>query len=127
MAGTATAVWCSAARVAQITALQGDTGLGILIHATDSLVVGRYSIVEPESARTTAARATLGLRLLTPTAVVGYQSRGGTLTLDRLKRSRISGRFDAKAHSATVAAGSISVAGRFREVPVVSGGPACAP
>ncbi len=127
MSGAATAIWCSAKRIAQITALQGDTGLGILIHATDSLAAGRYSIVEPAIARTDAPRASLGLRLLTQLAVVGYQARSGTLMLDRVEHTRISGRFDAKAHSATAAAGSISVAGRFREVPVASGGPACAP
>jgi hypothetical protein len=127
MSGAATAVWCSATRIAQITALQGDTGLGILIHPTDSLAAGRYSIVEPASARTTAGRATLGLRLLTQIAVVGYQSRAGALTLDRLEHSRLSGRFDAKANVVAAAAGSISVSGRFRDVPVASGGPACLP
>jgi hypothetical protein len=127
MSGAATAVWCRATRIAQITALQGDTGLGILIHATDSLAAGRYSIVEPASARTTAARATLGLRLLTQMAVVGYQGHAGTLTLDRVERSRISGRFDAKANVVGTTAGSISVSGRFHGVPVAPGGPACPP
>jgi hypothetical protein len=125
MSGAATAVWCRATRIAQITALQGDTGLGILIHPTDSLAAGRYSIVEPASARTTAARATLGLRLLTQVAVVGYQGRAGTLTLDRLERSRISGRFEAKANVVGTTAGSISLSGRFHDVPVAMGGPAC--
>jgi hypothetical protein len=125
MSGAATAIWCSGAGIAQLTALQGDTGLGLLIHPTDSLTAGRYSIVEPANARAKPPAASLGLRLLTQLAVVGYQSRGGTLTLERVERSRISGRFDAKAKIATAAAGSISITGQFFDVPLAPGGSAC--
>lgn len=125
MSGPATALWCGAGKIAQVTAIQGDTGLGLLIHATDSLVAGRYPIVDAASARARAPGAALGLRLIGQAAVVGYQGRSGTLTLEQVGGARISGRFDAKAVPAAASAGSISVNGRFLDVAVASGGPAC--
>jgi hypothetical protein len=127
MSGTATAVWCNAARIAQVTAIQGDTGLGLLIHATDSLVPGAYPISEPARARAKAPGAALGLRLVTEVAVVGYQAGGGTLTVEEAGGARISGRFDAKASAPAPASGTLSVNGRFLDVPVVPGGAGCPP
>lgn len=125
MSGAATAIWCTGTRIAELTALQGDTGLGLLIHPVDSLTAGRYSIVEPANLGSKGPAASLALRLVAQLAVVGYQSRGGTLTLERVERGRISGRFDAKAKIATAAAGLISVSGGFFDVPVAPGGSAC--
>jgi len=125
MSGTATAIWCSVARIAQVTAIQGDTGLGLLIHASDSLVAGPYPISEPASARARAPGAALGLRLLTQVAVVGYQAGGGTLTVEQVGGARISGRFDAKASAPAPASGTLTVNGRFLDVPVAPGGAAC--
>jgi hypothetical protein len=127
MSGHATALWCGAGKTAQLTAIQGDTGLGFLIHATDSLVAGRYPIVDAASARARAPSAALGLRLIAQAAVVGYQGRSGTLTLEQVGGARISGRFDAKAIPAAMSAGSISVNGRFLDVAVAPGGPECPP
>jgi hypothetical protein len=127
MNGHATAIWCGAGKIAQLTAIQGDTGLGLLIHATDSLVAGPYPIVDAASAQTRAPGAALGLRLITQAAVVGYQGRGGTLTLEQVGGARISGRFEARAIPAAMSAGSISVNGRFLHVAVAPGGPACPP
>ena len=126
MSGTATAIWCNAARIAQVTAIQGDTGLGLLIHPTDSLVAGAYPIGEPASARAKAPSAALGLRLVTQVAVVGYQAGAGTLTVEQVGGARISGRFDAKA-SAPAAPGTLAVNGRFLDVPVAPGGASCPP
>jgi hypothetical protein len=127
MSGKATAIWCRRAGIAQLTAVQGDTGIGLLIHPTDSLVAGQYPIVEAASARAKAPAATLGLRLMTQIAVVGYQARGGRLTLERVRGARISGRFDAKANVVTAEAGAITVNGRFLDVPLAPGGRACPP
>jgi hypothetical protein len=131
MNGPAKAIWCHAAKLAQVTATQGDTGLGLLIHPTDSLVAGPYRILQPAGARATSPGAALGLRLITAVAVVGYQASGGTLILDQVRSggqsrgTRISGRFDAKASAAATPAGSITVQGRFLDVPVAPGGEAC--
>jgi len=125
MSGTATAIWCSAARIAQMSAIQGDTGFGLLIHPTDSLVAGAYPIGEPASARAKAPGAALGLRLVTQAAVVGYQGGGGTLTVEQVGGARISGRFDAKASALAPASGTLTVNGRFLDVAVAPGGAAC--
>jgi hypothetical protein len=122
----AAAVWCSPERTAQLSAVRGDTGLGFLIHAAESLAVGRYPIVEPAEARAKAPAASVGLRLITQTAVSGYQSRAGTLVLERIEPGRISGRFDATGRSATGAVGTISLSGRFVAVPLTTAGAECA-
>src|SRR5262249_12058119 len=125
MSASAAAVWCSATRTAQLTAVVGDTGIGILIHPADSLVPGRYPVMQPGDARTKAPAAAIGLRLINPTSVAGYQSQTGALILERVELTRISGRFDATARSATGAAGTVRVSGRLVNVPLARRGAKC--
>jgi len=125
MSARAAAVWCSAPRTATLTAVVGDTGIGMLIRPADSLVAGRYPVMQPGDARTKAPAASIGLRLINPTAVSGYQSQTGTLVLEQVEPTRISGRFDATARSATGAAGAIRVSGQLVNVPLTRGGAKC--
>jgi hypothetical protein len=127
LTASASALWCRDARIAQITAMHGDTGISVLIHPAESLVVGRYPIVEPGSARASAPAAALALRLLGSTAVVGYRSESGTLTLERVTGGRVWGRFESQAKVATALAGTVKLNGRFAGVPVAAGGTACPP
>ncbi len=125
LAASATAVWCRDARIAQVTAMQGDTGISVLIHPAESLAVGRYPIVEPGSARASAPAAALALRLLGSTTVVGYRSESGTLTLERVAEGRLWGRFETQAKVVAALAGTVKLNGRFAGVPVTAGGTAC--
>ena len=128
MRATATAVWCNAARIAQVTAIQGDTGLGLLLRPRDSLATGTYRIVEATASRDSAApTAALGLRLITQVAVAGYQGRSGSIVLERIGPTGVSGRFSAKASAPANPADTVSLSGRFTDVPVAPGGPACPP
>jgi len=126
MAAPATAIWCREAHVAQVSGLIGDTGVSLLIHPEDSVAEGRYRIVEPDSARNGRAAA-VGLRLLGPTAVVGYQSRSGWLTIERVAGGRLSGRFESTAKVVTALAGTVRLNGRFRDVALRPGGSTCPP
>jgi hypothetical protein len=125
MSGRAGALWCRAARVALVTGVSGDTGVSLLIHPADSLVAGRYPIVAPDSARRAAPAAAVGLRVLARTAVVGYQSQSGTLTLERAAAGRVSGSFETTTKVATAAAGTVKLAGRFQDVRVTADGTDC--
>jgi hypothetical protein len=128
LVASATATWCRDAKIAQITAMRGDSGISVLIHPAESLVVGRYPIVEPGSARASTPTAALALRLLGSTSVVGYRSDSGTLTLEKVERGRVWGRFESQAKVATALAGKIiQLNGRFAGVPVTAGGASCPP
>ena len=127
LTASASALWCRDARIAEITAMHGDTGVSVLIHPAESLVVGRYPIVEPGSARASAPAAALALRLLGSTTVVGYRSESGTLTLERVAEGRLWGRFETQAEVVTSPAGTVKLNGRFAGVPVAAGGTACPP
>jgi hypothetical protein len=125
MSARAAAVWCSAPRTATLTAVAGDTGIGMLIRPADSLVAGRYPVMQPGDARTKAPAASIGLRLINPTAVSGYQSQTGALVLEQVESARISGRFEATARSATGVVGTIHVSGQLVNVPLTRGGAKC--
>ena len=127
LATSAAGVWCRDAKIAQITATRGDSGIAVLIHPVESLVVGRYPILEPGSARASSPAAALALRLLGSTSVVGYRTESGTLTLERVEGGRVWGRFESQAKVATALAGKIQLNGRFSGVPVTAGGAACPP
>jgi len=125
VSGRATAIWCPEARIALVTGVSGDTGVSLLIHPAESLSAGRYPILEPGDARRTAPAAALGLRLLGRTAVVGYQGRTGTLTLEQAAPGRVSGRFEATAKIASELAGTVKLTGRLRNVRVTGDGADC--
>lgn len=125
MTAPAEALWCSAARTVQLTAVQGDTGVGIMIYPAESLVVGKYPIVEPADARTRPPAASVGLRLINQTAVSGYQGRAGAVVMERVEGGRMSGHFEATARTATGAVGTIRLTGHFVSVPITSDASAC--
>lgn len=125
LVASATGFWCRDAKIAQITAMQGDSGISVLIHPAESLVTGRYPVLEPGSARISTPAAALALRLLGSTSVVGYRSESGTLTLEKVERGRVWGQFESQAKVVTALAGKIQLNGRFAGVPVSAGGTAC--
>jgi hypothetical protein len=127
LSARATAIRCPEAHIVQLTGMSGDTGVALLVHPADSLAPGRYPIVEPGSARTTAPAAALGLRLLGTNAVVGYQGASGAVVIERVAAGRLSGRFESIAKVAVALAGTVKLTGRFQDVPLAAGGSACPP
>jgi hypothetical protein len=97
MRGGATALWCPDSRFAELLGLQGDTGVAIAIRGLDSLAPGQYPAVLPDSADSGSASATVALRFLSRTAVSGYQSDSGTVTLERDSAGRLGARFQVRA------------------------------
>jgi hypothetical protein len=117
-------VWCPGPRLAIVTGVQGDTGVGLVIHPRDSLVPGAYPVLPPDSARTTAPAASVALRLMSRTAIEGYQGIGGTVTLTKVRGRRLSAKLRAEAQ-AVGAMKRLELEGELRDLPIQPGGPAC--
>jgi hypothetical protein len=124
MRGHATALWCPDTRFAELLGLQGDTGVAIAIRGVDSLAPGQYPAVLPDSADSGSASATVALRFLSRTAVSGYQSDSGTVTLERDSAGRLGARFQVRARVLGAAA-RIRLQGAASAVGTVRGGPEC--
>ena len=124
MRGRATALWCPDNRFAELLGLQGDTGVAIAIRGVDSLAPGQYPAVLPDSADSGSASATVALRFLSRTAVSGYQSDSGTVTLERDSAGRLGARFQVRARVLGAAA-SIRLQGTANVGGTVRGGPEC--
>ncbi len=122
--GPATARWCTEPRFGEILGTQGDTGIAIAIRRADSLLPGRYPAVLPDSADTAAASATVALRFLGRTAVTGYQSDSGSVTLERAPDGRLGARFDVRARVVGSIA-RIALRGEAAGMSVVRGGDEC--
>jgi hypothetical protein len=124
MRGRGVVVWCSGPKLAIITGVQGDTGLGLVVHPRDSLVPGTYPIRDADSARTTAPAAALALRLMTRHAIEGFQGHSGTLTVTEVRDQRFSGKLQAEVD---VVGGvrRLELRGELRDLPITAGGPAC--
>lgn len=119
----ATAEWCDTLRLLQIIAMSGDTGIGIAIYPRELATSGSYTIRAPDSARAAPPSAAIGLRWFSQTAVRGFQSDSGRLSLTRGADSTLSGRFTASARPAT-GKGPLSLTGSFeglRERPATRG------
>jgi hypothetical protein len=126
MRGAGSVVWCAEPRLALVTAAQGDTGLGLVLHLRDSLGPATLPVVLPGDVRAPAPRAAVALRLLSRTAVEGYQADSGSVTLTAFKGERLSGRLRASAHAVN-ALGLLRMEGEFADLPVRRGGAGCPP
>jgi hypothetical protein len=126
MTAEAAAIWCAEQKMVHLAGLRGDTGLALLIFPEDSTVAGRYGISAPAAAKAHPPAAAVALRLLDRTAVLGYQSEGGSLTVERGDRGRLSGGLVAELRAAPDP-GKLTLRGRFTGVPVRPGGADCGP
>jgi hypothetical protein len=98
LSGPATAEWCSVLRQLEIRGIQGDTGFAILIHPTDSIRSGQYSVAEP-ARPDSLPPAAVALRWVELTSVKGFQGESGSVSLHRAPSGEWSGRVSAAARS----------------------------
>jgi hypothetical protein len=124
MRGRGVVVWCPGPKLAIITGVQGDTGVGLVVHPRDSLVPGAYRVLAPDSARAAAPAAAVVLRLMTRNAIEGYQGRSGALTIAEARDRHVSGQLQAEIE---VVGGvqRYDFQGDLSDLPVQVGGPAC--
>jgi hypothetical protein len=124
MRGHGAVVWCPGPKLAIITAVQGDTGLGFVVHPRESLVPGTYPVLGADSARATSPAAAVALRLMTRSAVDGFQGRTGALTVTSTRDRRLSGKVRAELESVD-GMRRLELEGEVRDLPIAVGGPSC--
>jgi hypothetical protein len=126
LSGAATAAWCADRRRLEVQALKGDTGVGLAIYPRDSLVPGRYPVVDPARAESLPPAAGVALRWLGQSAVFGAQGDSGTINLTKSASGRFSAQLTARARSLSDGK-RVTVTGAFRDLVVRPGSRGCAP
>jgi hypothetical protein len=95
----ATAEWCGERRLVEIRAIQGDTGFALALYPKDTLITGRYPVMDPLKAESLPPAAGIALRWFTQNAVKGFQGDTGTVFLDRSGSGELGGSVSGSAHS----------------------------
>lgn len=119
----AAASWCDSLNVLEIVALAGDTGIAIAIYPRGGIATGAYPVRPPAVADSLPPSSAIGLRWSSQTAVRGFQSDSGALSLTRESNGTFSGRFRAAAHPVS-GKGALTLTGSFsglRERPATRG------
>ena len=126
ISGAAVAEWCAAQRRLEVRALQGDTGIAVALYSRDSLVPGRYPVVDPAKAESVPPAAGVALRWLAQSAVVGAQGDSGIINLTKSPSGQFSAQLKARARSVSDAK-RVTVTGTFQDLVIRPGGRGCAP
>jgi hypothetical protein len=113
----ASAEWCAARRLLEIRAVQGDTGFALALYPRDTLVAGRYRVIDPLKAESLPPAAGVALRWFTQNAVKGFQGDTGTVFLDRSPSGELGGSVSAGARS-VVDTQRVTVKGTFEGLTV---------
>lgn len=113
----ASAEWCPDRRVLEIRAVQGDTGIALALYPKDTLLPGRYRVVDPPRAESLPPAAAVALRSFTQNAVKGFQGDTGTVFLDRSPSGELGGSVTAGARS-VIDTQRVTVRGTFQGLTV---------
>ncbi len=105
------ATWCPGARRLEISAVQGDQGVGLALYPDSSPEAGAYPAFDPGADTVRRPGVAAGLRWFSESAVRGYQGDSGSLTLTR-EGERLSGRFGFRLRSLE-GADTVRMSGEF--------------
>jgi hypothetical protein len=120
------AEWCDSLRLLELRALRGDTGVALALYPTDSVAPGQYKVVPPQRGDSARPAAAVALRWFAETAIRGFRSDSGTVTLTAgAGRGVDAGRFSATLRSANEGS-RLTLAGSFSGLTVAPGSPECA-
>lgn len=86
-----TATWCGARGRLTLLALQGDTGVGILVRTT-ALVPGRFDVYDTNNTSRSPGSA-IAFRINKPAALYTMGGDSGVLAITSVREGRIGGRF----------------------------------
>jgi hypothetical protein len=112
----ASGLWCPADSLLELTAIRGDTGVGIALAATDTLRLGQHPVVLPSVPVGWRPLARAAIRWITKTESKGFEGAGGNVHLTDLSGSRVSGRVDARMKGVNQR-DTLRVVGTFTRVP----------
>jgi hypothetical protein len=115
MAARTTAEWCPERRRLEIRAIQGDTGVAIVLYPLDTIEADTYRVVHPERADSLPPSAGVGLRVFSSNTIQGYQGDSGKVVLERSSSGELSGTLDARARS-VVNGQLLGLTGKFRDL-----------
>ena len=125
-AAAAVAERCDSLNLLEIRAVAGDTGVALAVYRKDTILAGDYPIRHPDVADTTPPSAAVALRWLEQTAIRGFRSDSGTLTLSRAENGALSGSFTAAVRDVSDT-GRLAVTGSFEHLRVRPATRGCAP
>ena len=120
-----TAEWCDSLRMLELRAVQGDTGIALVLYPADSLAAGPYRMLPPERAKATRPSAALALRWFAETSIRGFRAEDGSVTVAATGPAAGGGSFSAGLRSATEGS-RLRVTGSFRGITVRPAAPDCA-
>lgn len=116
--------WCPATRLALVEAVSSDTGLMIVLYERDSITAGQHPVAPPAmGAGTPRPGATVSIRWVRDTALVGFRSEGGSVTVRKAKGT-ISGSFEGRMRASN-GGDSLRLSGKFRDLPLVTTSVGC--
>jgi hypothetical protein len=126
LSGRATAEWCPILRLLEIRAIRGDTGIALAIYPADTIIPGKYRVIDPAKAESLPPAAGIALRWATQIAIKGFQGDSGSVVLDRTRSGELSGRVTAIARSVTDTQ-RVTVDGSFQDLTIGPQARGCAP
>ena len=121
----AVAEWCDSLRMLELRAMQGDTGLALVLYPADSAAPGEYPMVSPEQADSIRPSSAVALRWFAETSIRGFRGDSGTVSLTAIGPGAGAGRFSARLRSATEGS-RLTVTGTFQGLTVRSAPSDCA-
>ncbi|MBA3443589.1 MAG: hypothetical protein H0T58_01870 [Gemmatimonadales bacterium] len=126
LAASTTAEWCGERRALEIRAVQGDTGLAMVLYPLDSIEADTYLVSQPEAADSLAPSAGVALRLFSTNSVQGYQGDSGSVVLTQSSSGELSGRLAVSARS-VVNGRPLTLTGKFQGLVVMPQSRGCGP
>ena len=121
---SATARWCVADTLLEVLAVRNDTAVGFALVAQDSVRAASYPVNETRQWTPGRPQANVGLRRLTPLALLGYEGYGGAVLVTSGNSLAISGTLDARLRPHR-GADTLRLVGRFTNIPIVPAAPPC--
>jgi hypothetical protein len=127
----AIAEWCDSLRLLQVRAIQGDTGIALVLYPLPAGTVGsgvppgKYLVLPPERADSSRPSAAVALRWFAETSIRGFRGDSGSVTLESVAPGAGAGRFSAALRSATEGS-RVTVAGSFKGLTVTTAPADCA-
>ena len=102
------AEWCDSLRMLELSAIQGDTGVALVLYPADSvraaatLRPGDYPVRPPERADSVRPSSAVALRWFAETSIRGFRGDSGSVVLESVgPAGTVAGRFSARLRSVT--------------------------
>ena len=126
LSAPAVAEWCDSLKLLELRAIQGDTGIALVVYPSDSALVpsdsatpavpvplGSYPVVPPDRADSSRPSVALALRWFAETSIRGFRGDSGTVVLEAAGPGTSAGRFTARLRSTTEGS-RLTVTGSFK-------------